>query len=293
MFLKKFSTNIFTNNGKNFNGLLYHIKNIHCAAYNDGCTNFTMYKLVMIRHGESEWNKKNLFCGWYDAALSCKGKEEAKKAGRTLYDNQYKFDLAYTSMLNRAQETLEIILKEINQTHIPVCKSWHLNERHYGSLTGLNKVETAKKFGEKKVQEWRRSFDKLPPEMKSDHAYYKQIINDSRYSEELCKNEFPLTESLKLTIERVLPYWKNVIVPQIKLGKRVIIAAHGNSLRGLIKHLDCISNDGIMNLNLPTGIPFLYELDENLKPLISMKFLGDAETIKKATEAIANQGKIK
>ncbi|KAH9641305.1 hypothetical protein HF086_013287 [Spodoptera exigua] len=223
------------------------------------------YKVVMIRHGESEWNKKNLFCGWFDSDLSDKGREEASAAGKALKSEGYQFDIAYTSMLKRAQITLNTILQEIGQTDIPIEKTWRLNERHYGGLTGLNKAETAAKYGEAQIHIWRRSFDVPPPPMEKDHPYYETIVNDPRYAEEPKKDEFPSHESLKLTIERALPYWNNVI----------------------------INDEAIMELNLPTGIPFVYELDEDMKPVDSMVFLGDEETVKKAMESVANQGKAK
>nr|ABM55529.1 putative phosphoglycerate mutase [Maconellicoccus hirsutus] len=251
------------------------------------------YSIVMVRHGESEWNLKNLFCGWYDADLSPKGKEEAKAAGKALKDAGYKFDIAHTSVLTRAQKTLCSILEEIGQADLPVKTTWRLNERHYGGLTGMNKAETAAKYGEEQVQVWRRSFDVPPPPMEEDHPYYNEIVNDARYKDGPSKAEFPKFESLKLTIERTLPYWNEVIVPQIKEGKKILIAAHGNSLRGIVKYLDNLSEDQIMKLNLPTGIPFVYELDENLKPCVSLKFLGDEETVKKAMDAVAAQGKAK
>ncbi|XP_029671813.1 phosphoglycerate mutase 1 [Formica exsecta] len=251
------------------------------------------YKIVMVRHGESEWNKLNLFCGWYDANLSDKGKNEAVSAGKALKDADYTFDVAHTSVLTRAQETLKAILKEINQENLPVHKTWRLNERHYGGLTGMNKAETAAKYGEEQVQIWRRSFDVPPPPMEPDHKYYDTIVKDPRYADGPKPEEFPKFESLKLTIERTLPYWNETIIPQLKEGKRIIIAAHGNSLRGIVKHLDQMTNDQIMGLNLPTGIPFVYELDENFKPVVSMKFLGDEETVKAAMAAVAAQGKAK
>ncbi|XP_041972297.1 phosphoglycerate mutase 2 [Aricia agestis] len=251
------------------------------------------YKIVMIRHGESEWNQKNLFCGWYDADLSDKGREEASAAAKALKNAGYKFDVAHTSVLKRAQITLQTILEQIGQTDIPVNKTWRLNERHYGGLTGLNKAETAAKYGEAQVQIWRRSFDTPPPAMEKDHPYYEAIVKDPRYASDPKPEEFPMFESLKLTIERTLPYWNNVIVPQIKEGKNIIIAAHGNSLRGIVKHLEEMSDADIMELNLPTGIPFVYELDENMKPDGPMTFLGDEETVKKAMAAVAAQGKAK
>lgn len=256
------------------------------------------YKIVMVRHGESEWNQKNLFCGWFDADLSDKGKAEAVAAGKALESENFKFDIAHTSALKRAQETLDAVLKEIKQTDIPISKSWRLNERHYGALTGLNKAETAAKYGEDQVQIWRRSYDTPPPPMDSEHPYYKAIVEDPKYTTGdpgilLKPEEFPACESLKNTIARTLPFWNSVIIPQLKEGKKIIIAAHGNSLRGIVKHLDGISDDAITGLNLPTGIPFVYELDENFKPVVSMKFLGDEETVKKAMEAVAAQGKAK
>jgi len=251
------------------------------------------YKVVMIRHGESTWNQENRFCGWFDAGLSTKGMEEAKSGGKALKDAGYQFDAAHTSVLQRAQTTLKTVLEEIGQKDLPTQKTWRLNERHYGGLTGLNKAETAEKHGEAQVQIWRRSFDTPPPAMEAGHPYHENITKDPRYKNEPTADEFPKFESLKLTIERTLPYWNNVIVPQIKAGKRILIAAHGNSLRGVVKHLDNISDDDIMGLNLPTGIPFVYELDENMKPIVSMQFLGDEETVKKAIASVAAQGKAK
>jgi len=251
------------------------------------------YKIVMIRHGESEWNQLNKFCGWFDADLSEKGKAEAAAAGVALAKEGYKFDVAHTSVLTRANKTLAAILEAIGQTDIPLQKTWRLNERHYGGLTGLNKAETAAKHGEEQVKIWRRSFDIPPPPMEPSNEYYDVIVNDPRYKDGPSKDEFPMFESLKLTIARTLPYWNDVIVPQLKEGKVILVAAHGNSLRGIVKHLDALSDEAIMGLNLPTGIPFVYELDENMKPVVSMKFLGDEETVRKAIESVANQGKAK
>lgn len=223
------------------------------------------------------------------------GEEEAAAAGKALKNAGYKFDIAYTSVLTRAQKTLAAILNEIGQNDLPVEKTWRLNERHYGGLTGLNKAETAAKYGEDQVAIWRRSFDVPPPAMEPNHAYYDNIVKDERYKNGPAIEEFPMFESLKLTIQRTLPYWNDVIVPQIKEGKIILIAAHGNSLRGIVKHLDNMSDEAIMGLNLPTGIPFVYELGEDLKPISggSLKFLGDEETVKKAMEAVAAQGKAK
>lgn len=251
------------------------------------------YKVVMVRHGESEWNQKNLFCGWFDAELSDKGREEALAAGKALKAAGLTFDIAHTSLLGRAQKTLASALAETGQSDLPVEKTWRLNERHYGGLTGLNKAETSAKYGEEQVHIWRRSFDVPPPEMTPEHPYYNAIVKDARYADCLKEDEFPKCESLKLTILRTLPYWNDVIIPQMKEGKKIIIAAHGNSLRGIVKHLDNLSDEAIMELNLPTGIPFVYELDENFKPVVSMQFLGDEETVKKAMAAVAAQGKAK
>jgi len=253
----------------------------------------TTYKIVMIRHGESEWNKENKFCGWFDANLSEAGIKEAEAGGKALADAGYTFDLAHTSLLTRAHTTLGKVLEAIKQTDLPVNKTWRLNERHYGGLTGLNKAETAAKHGEEQVKIWRRSFDTPPPAMDLIHPYYNIIVNDPRYKDGPSRDEFPMFESLKLTIDRTLPYWNDVIVPQIKDNKKILIAAHGNSLRGIVKHLDNMSNDAIMALNLPTGIPFVYELDENMKPVKPMQFLGDEETVAKAMAAVAAQGKAK
>jgi len=251
------------------------------------------YKIVMVRHGESQWNQLNKFSGWYDADLSAKGRDEAAAAGVALAKEGWKFDVAHTSVLTRANKTLAAIMSGISQTDLTVQKTWRLNERHYGGLTGLNKAETAEKHGEEQVKIWRRSFDIPPPPMDETNEYFKTITEDPRYKDGPSKEEFPMFESLKLTIARTLPYWNDVIVPQLKEGKTILIAAHGNSLRGIVKHLDQMSDEAIMGLNLPTGIPFVYELDENMKPVVSMKFLGDEETVRKAIESVANQGKAK
>jgi len=251
------------------------------------------YKIVMIRHGESEWNLANKFTGWYDAKLSETGKKEALAGGLALKEAGYEFDIAHTSVLSRANDTLAMVQEQIGQPDLPVEKTWRLNERHYGGLTGLNKAETAEIHGEEQVKIWRRSFDIPPPPMPTDHAYYDNIRKDERYKDGPSDAEFPGAESLKLTIARTLPYWNDVIVPQLKDGKRILVAAHGNSLRGIVKHLDNMSDEEIMGCNLPTGIPFVYELDADLKPVVSMQFLGDEETVKKAIESVAAQGKAK
>jgi 2,3-bisphosphoglycerate-dependent phosphoglycerate mutase len=248
-----------------------------------------MYKIVMVRHGESVWNKENRFTGWTDVDLSEKGIEEAKKGGRILKENGYVFDVAFTSVLKRAINTLHIILAEMDLLWIPEYKHWRLNERHYGALQGLNKAEMAEKYGEEQVKIWRRSYDVPPPPLTKDDPRYPG--HDPRYKE-LKEEEIPLCESLKDTVARVLPYWNEVIAPTIKEGKRVIIAAHGNSIRALVKYLDNISDQDIVEVNIPTGIPLVYELDENLKP-INRYYLGDPEEVRKAMEAVAAQGKAK
>jgi len=248
-----------------------------------------MYKVVMVRHGESVWNKENRFTGWTDVDLSEKGIEEAKKGGRILKENGYVFDVAFTSVLKRAINTLHIILAEMDLLWIPEYKHWRLNERHYGALQGLNKAEMAEKYGEEQVKIWRRSYDVPPPPLTKDDPRYPG--HDPRYKD-LKEEEIPLCESLKDTVARVLPYWNEVIAPTIKEGKRVIIAAHGNSIRALVKYLDNISDQDIVEVNIPTGIPLVYELDENLKP-INRYYLGDPEEVRKAMEAVAAQGKAK
>ncbi len=248
-----------------------------------------MIKLVLLRHGESDWNKENRFTGWTDVDLSEKGIAEAHEAGKLLREGGYVFDVAYTSVLKRAIRTLWIVLDELDQMWIPIYNTWRLNERHYGALQGLNKAETAEKFGDKQVLIWRRSYDIRPPALTPDDPRYPG--NDPRYAS-LSKDELPLTECLKDTVARFLPYWHEEIAPTIRSGKRVLIAAHGNSLRALVKYLDNVPDDEIVGLNIPTGIPLVYELDENLKP-IQHYYLGDAEAIQKAIESVAAQGKAK
>jgi 2,3-bisphosphoglycerate-dependent phosphoglycerate mutase len=246
-----------------------------------------MYKLVLVRHGESQWNKENRFTGWYDVDLSDKGRTEAKTGGKVLHDEGYKFDVAYTSVLKRAIHTLWIVLDELDQAWIPVHRSWRLNERHYGGLTGLNKAETAAKYGDAQVKIWRRSYDIPPPPLEKSSEHYPG--KDPRYAE-LKESELPLTECLKDTVARVLPLWSSTIAPMIKSGKRVLIAAHGNSLRALVKYLDNIPESEIVELNIPTGVPLVYELDDDLKP-IKRYYLGDQAAIEAAMKAVANQGK--
>ncbi|MFZ2487435.1 MAG: 2,3-diphosphoglycerate-dependent phosphoglycerate mutase [Anaerolineae bacterium] len=246
-----------------------------------------MYKLVLIRHGESEWNRENRFTGWTDVELSERGRQEAHKAGQLLREQGYTFDVAYTSVLKRAIRTLWTVLDEMDLMWIPVHRSWRLNERHYGALQGLNKAETAEKFGEEQVLIWRRAYATPPPELTVDDPRYPG--HDRRYAS-LTEEELPLTESLKDTVARMVPYWLNTLAPAVQSGQRVVIAAHGNSLRALVKHLDGISDDEIVGLNIPTGVPLVYELDENLAP-IAHYYLGDADEIAKAAAAVAAQGK--
>lgn len=246
-------------------------------------------KLVLVRHGESEWNKENRFTGWTDVELSDKGRSEAKSAGKLLKEQGFSFDFAYTSVLKRAIHTLWNVLDELEQQWLPVEKSWKLNERHYGALQGLNKAETAQKYGDDQVKLWRRGFAVTPPELTKEDERYPG--HDPRYAK-LSAQELPVTESLATTIDRVIPYWTDVIKPRIASGERVIIAAHGNSLRALVKYLDNLSEDEILELNIPTGVPLVYEFDENLKPL-KRYYLGDAAEIAAKAAAVANQGKAK
>jgi 2,3-bisphosphoglycerate-dependent phosphoglycerate mutase len=248
-----------------------------------------MKKLVLVRHGESEWNKENRFTGWTDVELSDKGRTEAAEAGAVLRDGGYTFDVAYTSVLKRAIHTLWSVLDEMDLAWIPVHRSWRLNERHYGALQGLNKAETAAKFGEAQVKIWRRSYDIRPPELTPDDERFPG--RDRRYAG-LTKDELPLTECLKDTVARFLPLWHETIAPAIQRGERVLIAAHGNSLRALVKYLDNVPEDEIVELNIPTGMPLAYELDDDLKPL-NRYYLGDPEKVKAAMEAVAAQGKKK
>lgn len=244
-----------------------------------------MYKVVLLRHGESEWNKLNLFTGWTDVGLTEKGKAEAEEAGELLKEGGYKFDIAFTSVLKRAIKTLDIVLEKMDMIWLPVEKSWRLNERHYGALQGLNKAETAAKYGDEQVLQWRRSYDVPPPALEESDDRYP--AKDTRYKN-LDKKDIPLTESLKLTVDRFLPYWHERIAPTIKSGKNVIIVAHGNSLRALVKYLDNVSEEEIVKLNIPTGVPLIYELDNNLKP-IKHYYLGDQEAIQNAINAVAKQ----
>ncbi len=245
--------------------------------------------MVLLRHGESIWNKENLFTGWTDVGLSEKGTQEAIDGGRMMRQEGYVFDVAFTSVLKRAIKTLWLALEEMDQMWIPIHNSWRLNERHYGALQGLNKAQTAAKYGEAQVHIWRRSYDIRPPELTPTDLRFPG--KDPRYAD-LRPEELPLTECLKDTIARTLPYWHETIAPTVRSGQRVIIAAHGNSLRGLVKYLDNVSEQEIVGLNIPTGIPLVYELDDDLKPLRHF-YLGDPEAVKRAAQAVADQGKRK
>jgi 2,3-bisphosphoglycerate-dependent phosphoglycerate mutase len=248
-----------------------------------------MPELVLLRHGESDWNKENRFTGWTDVDLSEKGRQEAKEAGVVLKAEGYTFDIAYTSVLKRAIRTLWMALDELDLMWIPVERSWRLNERHYGALQGLNKAETAARFGEDQVKIWRRSYDVPPPALTPDDERYPG--RDRRYRD-LTAQQLPLTECLKDTVNRFLPYWHATIAPAVREGRRVLIVAHGNSLRALVKYLDNIPEQAIVDLNIPTGMPLVYELDYDLKPQRSF-YLGDPEKVKAAMDAVAAQGKKK
>jgi 2,3-bisphosphoglycerate-dependent phosphoglycerate mutase len=246
-----------------------------------------MHKLVLLRHGQSAWNLENRFTGWTDVDLTEQGREEARAAGRLLKAEGFEFDIVYTSVLKRAIRTMQIVMDELDQMWVPVIRDWRLNERHYGALQGLDKAETAARFGDEQVKIWRRSYSTPPPPLTADDERHPS--RDRRYKG-LDAKDLPLTESLKETVARFIPYWENTIAPRVKAGERVLIVAHGNSLRALVKHLDGMSEAEILELNIPTGIPLVYELDANLKPIRSY-YLGDPEAAKRAAEAVANQAK--
>ena len=244
-------------------------------------------KLILCRHGQSEWNLKNLFTGWHDVDLTAKGIEEAKEAGRLLDELDYNIDIAFTSVLKRAIRTLWLMLDEMDRMWIPVVRDWRLNERHYGALQGLNKAETAEKYGDEQVHVWRRSYATPPPALEADDERHPS--HDERYRGIA---DLPATESLATTLDRVVPCWEQIIVPELRNGRNVLIAAHGNSLRALVKMLDDVSEEEITGFNIPTGVPIAYELDDNLKP-VSREFLGDPEAVAAAAAAVANQAKAK
>ena len=247
-----------------------------------------MFRLVLLRHGESTWNQENRFTGWTDVDLTDKGRAEAREAGRLMTTEKFEFDIAYTSVLKRAIRTLYLALDEMDMLWIPVQKSWRLNERHYGALQGLNKAETAAKHGESQVKIWRRSYDIPPPPLPDDDPTHPS--HDRRYTTAIPDDQIPSTESLKDTVARFIPYWESTIAPDIKAGKHVLIAAHGNSLRALVKYLDNMSNEEIVELNIPTGVPLVYQLNDDLRPLGKI-YLGDPEAVRAKAAAVANQGK--
>jgi 2,3-bisphosphoglycerate-dependent phosphoglycerate mutase len=248
-----------------------------------------MHKLVLLRHGESEWNQENRFTGWHDVDLTAKGEEEGRRSGRLLKDEGFAFDVVYTSLLKRAIRTMWLALEELDQTWVPVHREWRLNERHYGALQGLNKAETAAKHGEDQVLIWRRSYDIPPPALDPDDERHPS--KDRRYANLPAEN-LPLSECLKDTVDRFMPLWQDTIAPMVQEGKSVLIVAHGNSLRALVKYLDGVSEEDIVGLNIPTGMPLVYDMDADLKPL-DRRYLGDPEEVAKAMEAVANQGKAK
>jgi 2,3-bisphosphoglycerate-dependent phosphoglycerate mutase len=248
-----------------------------------------MYKLVLVRHGQSTWNLENRFTGWTDVDLTDLGRTEAREAGKLLREGGYDFDIAYTSVLKRAIKTLGLVQEEMDREWLPVIRAWQLNERHYGALQGLNKAETAAKFGEAQVKIWRRSYDVPPPSLELTDERHPKF--DRRYAG-LTPEQLPATESLKITLDRVLPFWHSTLAPEIKSGKRVLVVAHGNSIRAMVKYLDNVSEADITELNIPTGLPLVYELDENLKP-IKNYYLGDPEEAAKKAAAVANQAKAK
>ncbi|MFM8876572.1 MAG: 2,3-diphosphoglycerate-dependent phosphoglycerate mutase [Anaerolineae bacterium] len=248
-----------------------------------------MYKLVLVRHGQSTWNLENRFTGWTDVDLTDLGKAEAAEAGKLLKESGYDFDIAYTSVLKRAIKTLGVIQDVMNLDWLPVVRAWQLNERHYGALQGLNKAETAKQYGEDQVKVWRRSYDVPPPSLDLTDERHPKF--DRRYAS-LTPEQLPATESLKITLDRVLPYWNSTLAPEIQAGKRLLVVAHGNSIRALVKYLDNVSEADIVELNIPTGLPLVYELDKDLKP-IKNYYLGDPEEAAKKAAAVANQAKTK
>lgn len=246
-----------------------------------------MSQLVLLRHGQSQWNLENRFTGWTDVDLTPKGEEEAAEAARLLLDEGFDFDICHTSVLRRAVRTLWIVMDGMDRMWLPVTRSWRLNERHYGALQGLNKAETAEKYGDEQVFVWRRSFDTPPPELTADDERFPG--HDRRYAS-LTEQQLPVCESLKSTIDRVMPYWNEVVIPQLREGRRILIVAHGNSLRGLVKHLDGMGDEEITRLNIPTGVPLVYDLDVNYQA-VGRRYLGDADAVAKAEKAVANQAK--
>ncbi|KFV83825.1 Bisphosphoglycerate mutase [Struthio camelus australis] len=255
------------------------------------------YKLVLLRHGEGAWNKENRFCSWVDQKLSSDGIKEARNCGKHLKALGFEFDLVFTSVLSRSIQTAWLVLEEMGQEWVPIQSSWRLNERHYGALIGLNRAEMALNHGEEQVKLWRRSYDVTPPPITESHPYYEEIYNDRRYKcsdvSDVSQDNLPKAESLKDVLDRLLPYWNEKIVPELKSGKMILISAHGNSSRALLKHLEGISDEDIISVTLPTGVPILLELDENLHPVGPHQFLGDQEAIQAAIKKVEDQGKVK
>ncbi|XP_043944409.1 bisphosphoglycerate mutase [Protopterus annectens] len=250
------------------------------------------YKLILLRHGEGAWNKENRFCSWVDQRLSSNGVIEAQNCGKLLKQLGYEFDVVFTSLLTRSIETAWLVLHEMGQEWLPICSTWRLNERHYGALIGLNRAEMALNHGEEQVKLWRRSYDVTPPPISEAHPYYHEIYTDRRYNTcDIPKDKLPKTESLKDVVDRLLPYWNSMIVPELRRGKRVLISAHGNSTRALLKHLEGISNEEVLKLTVPTGVPVLLELDENMHPVKPHEFLGEADAIQAAIKKVEEQGK--
>ncbi|NWR54512.1 PMGE mutase, partial [Bucorvus abyssinicus] len=252
------------------------------------------YRLVLLRHGEGAWNKENRFCSWVDQKLSSDGIKEAQNCGKHLKALGFEFDLVFTSVLSRSIQTAWLVLEEMGQEWVPIKSSWRLNERHYGALIGLNRAEMALNHGEEQVKIWRRSYDVTPPPITESHPYYEEIYNDRRYKCcDVSQDNLPKAESLKDVLDRLLPYWNEKIVPELRSGKMILISAHGNSTRALLKHVEGISDEDIINLTLPTGVPVLLELDENLHPLGPHQFLGNQEAIQAAIKKVEDQGKVK
>ncbi|XP_059916436.1 bisphosphoglycerate mutase [Gadus macrocephalus] len=252
------------------------------------------YKVILLRHGEGEWNKENRFCSWVDQKLSTDGVKEAQACGRLLREQGYTFDVVFTSLLSRSVHTAWLVLEAMRQEWVPVVKSWRLNERHYGALIGLNRAEMALNHGEQQVKVWRRSYNVTPPPIDQSHPYYQEIYNDRRYSNcDVSKDELPRAESLKQVLDRLLPYWDGTVGPEIRSGRSVLISAHGNSCRALLKHLEGISDSDIVNVTLPTGTPVLLELDESLRAVKPRQLLGDQVKIQAAIKMVEDQGKVK
>ncbi|XP_018585311.1 bisphosphoglycerate mutase-like isoform X1 [Scleropages formosus] len=263
-----------------------------CAPRFDSLRSMTKHKLFLLRHGEGAWNKENRFCSWVDQRLSEAGVTEAQECGRLLKERGYEFDIIFTSILSRSVQTAWLVMEAMGQEWVPVVKSWRLNERHYGALIGLNRAEMALNHGEERVKVWRRSYDVTPPPIDESHPYFNEIYSDRRYVTcDIPKEELPRAESLKEVLERLLPYWNDVISPQIKQGKTVLISAHGNSCRALLKHLEGVSDADIADVTLPTGVPVLLELDDNLRPLKARQLLGDPAKIQAAIKKVEDQGK--